>query len=434
LKIRFLEAWRRLRSSFWFLPTLMAVAALGLAGVGLGAPRLEVPSWLAISGTDSARSLLATIAGSMITVAGVTFSVVIVALTLASSQYGPRLLGSFMKDTGNQVVLGTFVSVFLYCLVVLLYLPESSGDKPSLPLPVLIALVLAVLAVAVLIYFFHHISTSIQAGELVREAGRALDSAIRTHLDEEPAQEAVEPLPEDFNGESASVDAGRNAYLGPLDLAGLVNLAAKHDLRILVEPSGGDFVLARQPLARVMPAEALTEDLATTLRAAFSLVERREDAQDLPLAVERITEIGVRCLSPGINDPNTALAAIHHLTAGLDDLLDRLPADPVHRDDEGEPRVFYRFPGAAELLRLAYGPILTYGSRDVRILESLAHSLARLGGAGRGRFEGVIEEQIECVRRAAHTFLEIEEERARVEEQCDRARRSEVQLRGRPDF
>ena len=177
--------WDRLRSSFWFLPAIMACGAVLLAHgtVALdetGAVRggVEVPSWVYSGGAQGASTLLGAIAGSMITIAGVVFSMTLVALSIASSQLGPRLLQGFMRDATNQVVLGTFVSTFLYCLLVLRTIRREIEVAFVPHMSVTLGVLLAVASVAVLIYFIHHVSVSIQADEVIARVCRELFDGI----------------------------------------------------------------------------------------------------------------------------------------------------------------------------------------------------------------------------------------------------------------
>ncbi len=427
-KLKLQESLQRIRTSFWFLPSLMVAGAIALAFTNLYLDRTrailgEGPTpWLAAAGAEAARSLLSTIAGSMITVAGVTFSIVIVALSLASSQFGPRLLVGFMADTGNQIVLGTFISVFVYCLVVLLHLPGDAGSRLLPQMSILTGVVLAVVAVGVLIFFFHHISNAMQAGELVLEAGNILTESIRQTLPEE-ASTAEDPWPPNgFSMANARFCASRCGYLSALDVDRLTEIAADNNLRIMVEPLAGDFVLQDQTLALISPPEALTDAVAQSIRETFSLVHRREDSKDLPLAVERLAEIAVRGLSPGINDPYTALAAIHRLSAGLDGLLERLPVSSEYRDRDGTARVFLRFPEAEDFLNLAYGQIRTYGRGDVRIVAALMESVVALSRRRRKRWDAVLLVQAKRIVETAGFSLDLDADRALIEACYDQAR------------
>lgn len=386
MKLWGLELWRSIRSSFWFLPSLMVLAAVALA-VGC----LELDHAYAMAGhhplaslwdtgLDSARGLLSTIAGSMITVAGVTFSVVIVALSLASSQYGPRLLARFMEDTGNQVVLGTFISVFAYCLVVLLSLP-GNDDIQSLPkLSILVATALAFSAVGILIYFFHHISTSIQAGGLIQDASKALHLSITATLPDDLDTVDDEWPVSGFSEANGKVFADCPGYVNSFDVDELASLAAQHSVRIMILVHEGAFVMDRCELAWVTPADALTQELQQKIRSKFAVVATREACDDLSLALERLTEIAVRGLSPGINDPYTAMAVILQATVALDEILKRHPGTFPLCDDASSPGVFWRVQSIDDLFHVTLDPIRTYGRNDVRVLVAIVDCLVRLGG------------------------------------------------------
>ncbi len=428
MKLKALNAWRRVRASFWFLPSVMVLAAVALAFINLYLDRLAsgpgegAPPWLAVAGAESARSILSTIAGSMITVAGVTFSIVIIALTLASSQFGPRLLVGFMEDTGNQVVLGTFISVFTYCLVVLLHLPGQSGSRLLPQISVVTAVLLAILAVGVLIFFFHHISTSIQAGELVTEAGLALDQSIRDTLPENPADQEPSWPPSGFSEANSKVKAHASGYLAAFDPQRLLEVATALSLRIALCVRVGDFVLEGETLALVSSADSLTEEGTTLIHEALAIVAKREDTTDLSLAVDRLTEIAVRGLSPGINDPFTAISAVHRLTASLDELLKRLPATLSYEDPGGIGRVYVRAPVAEDLLDRALGPIRTYGRHDPRILEVLVESLCRLGSRRRKVWDELLLRQLKRLEETAQSCLTLDDEHKHIEACCRRAR------------
>ncbi len=415
--LKLLELWRRIQGSFWFLPGLMVTGAVVLAFLNLyfdrtvGGIGRDATSWIVVGGVESARSLLGAIASSMITVAGVTFSIVIVALTLASSQFGPRLVAGFMQDTGNQVVLGTFISVFAYCLVVLVHLPGGVEGVPMPRTSVLTALALALVAVAVLIYFFHHISSSMRAGIMVQEASRALENAIRKDLVAKPTAEDDRWPPLGFADTKAELYATKSGYLSSVDLERLAILASDHGVRILVEAGRGGFVLQGQRVAWVKPPQKLTDELSDLLIEHFVIVEQREDADDLTLAFDRLTEIGVRGLSPGINDPYTAIIVLNRLTAGLDALLERLPTRSELAGSDGTPRVFFKPPDPKAFFERTFGPLRTYGQGDVRVLQAMIDSLTALGKRRQPFWDDLLLSELDHVLGAAEEGLSLARDR-----------------------
>ncbi|MEX0998785.1 MAG: DUF2254 domain-containing protein [Thermodesulfobacteriota bacterium] len=181
----FRALWYNVGSSFWFLPALMVASSIAFSFIMIYVDAnivkvsgIESLGWIYENKPEGARALLSTVAGSMITVAGVVFSITIVALTLASTQYGPRLLGNFMRDKGNQVVLGTFIATFTYCLLILRTI-RGGEDSSFIPhLSVTIGVLFAIFSISVLIYFIHHAATSIQASNVISGVSKNLKHTI----------------------------------------------------------------------------------------------------------------------------------------------------------------------------------------------------------------------------------------------------------------
>ena len=207
--IKLRKLWDSLHSSYWFIPTLMAASSIILAWAMLTVDRTgSTPNWWWIytGGTDGARSLLSAVAGSMVSVVATAFSITIVALQLASSNFGPRLLRNFMQDTGNQIVLGTFIATFIYCLLVLRTI-HGEGDGYSFFVPqlsVTVGTVLAIASMGVLIYFIHHASTIIQASHVITQVSDDLANTIDRLFPDKIGQSAekepwqVEEIPANF--------------------------------------------------------------------------------------------------------------------------------------------------------------------------------------------------------------------------------------------
>ena len=257
-----LNQWDHLRSSFWFVPTLLSVLAIGLAFAMINLDEqvpemvIEHAPWLWARGPDGALSLLSTIAGSMITIAGVVFSITIVALTLASAQFGPRLLRNFMRDRGNQISLGTFIATFLYCLFVIRAVKGGGPEQLFVPfLSITVALFLAVASLGVLIYFMHHVSVSIQAPQVVALVASDLrDAIVRLFPDEigerkkrNNAHHGEDDVPRDFETKSHPVRSLSGGYVQAIDVDGLMHLAQEKDLVIRVEHRPGHFVVKDDP-------------------------------------------------------------------------------------------------------------------------------------------------------------------------------------------
>jgi uncharacterized membrane protein len=354
MRAHLLKYWNTLRSSYWFVPTLMTLAAIGLsflttaADAAFGSGWIEGVGWIYPNTADGARSLLSTIGGSMITVAGVTFSITIAAVAYATSMLGPRLLSNFMRDVSNQITLGTFIATFLYCLLVLRTVHSgSSGGAEFVPhIGVLTALFLTLASLVVLIYFIHHIPKSIQASEVISEVGMELNERLVSlfpgqigHVPEEPKDPEQEREVESLvRGEGLPIDAPGDGYIEQLDADGLLALAQEHDLVVALKYRPGDFVYEGEPLAHVNGLA--TEDaLIGQIRNAFALGRERTQVQDVMFLVQQLVEIAAKALSPGVNDPFTAISCMNWLGSGLRTMAQRQIPSPYRYDDAGRLRV-----------------------------------------------------------------------------------------------
>jgi uncharacterized membrane protein len=383
------KLWDSLHSSYWFVPTLMAASAIALAFTMLTLDRagksgpIEKLAWIYTGGPDGARTLLSTIAGSMITVAGTAFSITIVALTLASSQFGPRLLRNFMQDTGNQVVLGTFIATFIYCLLVL---RTVRGDDYNVFVPqisVTVGIVLAIASIGVLIYFIHHASTSIQAWHVITEVGSDLDKAIDRlfpqkigYSESGEKRRWVEEIPPGFGKEASPILATHTGYLQAIDDDKLMKIAKSKDLLVRIKHRPGKFVVQGSELVRVWPGERVNETLTEQLNEAFILGKQRTEQQDVEFCVNQLVEVAVRAISPGVNDPFTAIRCIDQLSAGLCRLAEREFPSPYRYDDDNNLRVIVDPVTFAKLTDDAFNQIRQYSKPDVavriRMLEAIA--------------------------------------------------------------
>ncbi|MFN2441062.1 MAG: DUF2254 domain-containing protein [Thermoanaerobaculia bacterium] len=322
---RLLRLFDTLRTSFWFLPALMGLGAIVAATIlvridhGLDASARK-GLWIVYSGgADGAREVLATIAGSMITVAGVVFSITVVALSLASQQFGPRLLRNFMEDRGNQLVLGTFTALFVYCILVLRTIEGSrNGADAVVPhLSVTVAVGLAIVAVAVLIYYIHHVALSIQVDVIVARVAAELHESLEHAFadDDEKATSggAVSPLIDERD--VADIRVEKEGYVEAVAVGHLVLEAAERGALVELRHAPGEFVSRGMILARVTPRRAV--DSGSWLLQNVAMGRMRTPAQDPEFSAGRLTEMALRALSPSLNDPFTAVSCVDRLTAAF---------------------------------------------------------------------------------------------------------------------
>jgi uncharacterized membrane protein len=383
MRTKLINILDRLGASFWFVPALMAMlaAALGLGLVEVDRGYGAVPawgSWLYTGSAEGASTVLATIVGSMITIVGLVFSITIVALTLASTQFGPRLLRTFMRDRATHIVLGTFLGTFVYSLLVLLAIHNVGGGEFVPHLAVTGAIALTLLSIAVLIYFIHHVSIAIQAPEVIAEVGQDLyeviDRLFPHPLDPSMEDRSADLLPARFAAEAVTVRSAGTGYIQAIDEDGLIELAARYNLVIQLLYRPGHFLVQGYQLARVWPADRVSKDLAEEINDAFIRADQRTRTHDVEFLINQLTEVAMRALSPAINDPYTAMTCIDWLGATLSQLAGR-QIPPAGHMREGRllllarPITFVALVEAAfeQLRQIARGNIAV----SIRLLEAL---------------------------------------------------------------
>jgi len=383
--------WDAFRGSFWFLPAIITSVVFVIA---LVMPLVDeslievVPQWLKTTG-PTARLVLSSLAGAMITVAGTVFSVTVVTLSLTSSQFGSRLLRTFMRDVVTHVALGSFVATSLYCLLILrgVALAEKQLFIPHLS--VALGVVMAVISLGLLIFYIHHTAVSVQAWHVVQAVAHDLDATIDRLYPEgmgepEPAERSHREIEQQFGYDSenvASVPSRADGYLQAIDSEGITAFAANHDVVIHLRCHPGDFLVAGFALAELWPAENADDDAMGRLQNLFVLGSRRTPRQDVMCAIDELVEVAVRALSPGINDPYTAIACIDRLGATLSRLAERPRLSAYRYDGEEKLRVIASTVMFPDVLRWAFGPIRQYSEGRtlvaIRILSALGHIAAR---------------------------------------------------------
>lgn len=331
---RFRKLFDDLVEAFWLLPALIVLAGVlaALAFVQLDrsgiVPRWLLEGWLYDGGATGARTLLGTIASSTIGVAGTVFSITIAALSLAAGQMGPRLLRNFTKDRGNQLTLGAFLGTFSYALIVLRSV-RTQDEGAFIPhLSLTIAIILAFVCVATLVYFVGHMAGRINVDTVIELVSEEVQSAIvRLTTD----QRQADPPPPDFWKDGTPIDDSRSGYLQHMDDQGLADWAAEHatSIRLLVRP--GDYIFPGATVAIMVPP---VEGASAAIQNATALGPQRVSSLDLEFAVRQLVEVAVRALSPGINDPHTVMSALDRLGAALCEIVTLyLPTGVLMRDD-----------------------------------------------------------------------------------------------------
>ncbi len=418
------KLWETIRYSYWLIPTLMALGALGLALGLLELDRVEADglvsrlSWVYAGGSDGAREVLSVIAGSMITVAGVVFSITMVALTLASSQFGPRVLRNFMQDRGNQFVLGTFIATLVYSLIVLRTI--EGGDESYVPqLSVTTSVVMALGSLGVLIYFIHHVALSIQASKIVATIGRELFASIdrvfperKDERDPSTPATSTEPPKE----EAHVIMSKSTGYLQTIDRDSLVSDAREAEVVLQVVCRPGDFISPYKPLLLCRPATRCGTELSDRLLDAFTTGKERSHTQDVLFAVDQLVEVAVRALSPGINDPFTALRCLDWLGAGLSRCLTRDTAPSSQNDEEETLRLIWSPVTFEDMTQAALQQIQDYGSRSASVTLHVLEVIRDLGRHARSEADrAVLRRHARQILRNSESAVFQNQDRERVE-------------------
>nr|WP_069791544.1 DUF2254 domain-containing protein [Cyanobacterium sp. IPPAS B-1200]OEJ77882.1 hypothetical protein A5482_14745 [Cyanobacterium sp. IPPAS B-1200] len=425
---KFGKLWDLLHSSFWFVPTLMVVLAIALSFLTIQLDqRLKTDltgqfGWVYSVGPNGSRAILSTIAGSMVTVATTAFSITIVALQLASSQFGPRLLRNFMQDTGNQIVLGTFISTFVYSLLVLRTI-NGVDEKEFVPhLAVTWGLVLALASIGVLIYFIHHSASSIQVDQVITVVGRELDDATDRLFPHKIGRGVSKDLPLDipanFERDVYPIKATNSGYIQAVNDDQLMQIATENNLLLRVQNCPGNFIVQGNELVLVFGRERVNKTLTKNINDAFILGLQRTKQQDLEFSINQLVEIAVRALSPGINDPFTAIRCIDQLSASLCHLAQREIPSPYRYDNNDKLRVIAEPITFADMTDAAFNQIRQYGTTSVAVTIRLLDAIAVIAPHTHNKADrATLLRHASMIERGSHEGIPEELDRRDVEEQ-----------------
>ena len=364
--------WEALRTTFWLVPTLCVVVAAMLFAVTFSIDlaayhrQLTLPFWFRTGSADAGRQVLIAIAAAVITVIGVVFSITILALTLASQQFGPRMMRNFVRDIGNQMTLGVFVGTFVYSVLALGSITSSAHGDFVPHLSITVAEVLLLVDLGVLIYFIHHIAKSIQLPEVIagiaRDLTRSIDAEFPLQNLEEmdiTREEVGRPVTELLhliNERGADVPSSSSGYLQFVGYAQLVDIASQTDSVIRLDHRPGHFIAAGTPLATVWPGGAAGQ-VALALSKAHVTGPHRTLMQDPVFAIDQLVEIAIRALSPAVNDTFTALTCIDWLSAGLIQVSSRTLSEGIYRDRYNRVRLIEADPSYDRMVNRTFDKI-----------------------------------------------------------------------------
>ena len=385
---KLLSIWIKLRGSLWFIPSLMIVSAVALAlalihlDTRFGREPLLEYSLVFGLGADGSRGMLTAIASSMLTVATLAFSLTLNTLAQVSNQFTPRIIRNFLSDRANQLVLGYFVAVFVYCLIVLRTI--RGGDEGSFvpSLAIVTGLLFAFGGVFVLIFFIHHMAESIQVSTIINRIVDETKEAVEGMFPEPmgtPADEKEKSFEEMDGQKWVPVGSAKSGFLQMVDSDKLLELARKNDLVLRMECRLGDFVGTNAPLVSVVGAagespKPVDDDLIQAVNKHFIVDNHRSLTQDVEFGLRQLVDIALKALSPGINDTTTALTCIDYISEILGLLADRRFPEPV-RSGNGRPLVITRPQGFDAYLSEGFDQIMVSGKGNFAVFESLTAAI-----------------------------------------------------------
>ena len=378
---------RKLLSTFWFVPGLVSLFGPLLAFFFLELDyhlRFNQVPLMFHGGTAEADTILSTIAGSLITVAGLAFSITIVVLQLVSSQYTPRALRGFLRDRVTQAVAGGFFAIFAYSLLVLAAIREPTSIEHDFPptLSVTVALGLGFVGLALLLIFVHHTGQVIQvsdiAAHLAAQTLQAIEHPYPTLTSEVLAHEATSRLIQTWQREEEPVRirAASPGYVQRVELVGLRDLLSQGmHLRFLVCP--GDFVTEEMVIAEFRPIQLVDAGLLRSVHKSLTIERERDIVQDARFGVRQLADIALRALSPAVNDPTTGVLCIKYLQAVFERLVRRFPKPDIYRFAEGTSTLEIRQPAFEEYLEV-FAEIGHYAGGNSRVINTLLSTLTKV--------------------------------------------------------
>lgn len=334
-----------------------------------------------VNSSDSARSILSTISGAMIGVAGTVFSVTLVALTLASSQFGPRLIKNFMYIRLNQIVLGSYISTYLYCLLVLNAIKKSS-DYTFIPsISILIAIVAAIVNIILLIIFIHQIAISIQADKVISDISGFISKQVETLFPEKMGEELENEKSYDSDNlkskydTSVSLRCPVSGYLQYIDSKLLMETVASQDMLLELYYRPGGYMVKGMEIGRIHAHDDPDEEKVKSILQHLVIGKTKTAQQDLEFSIHQMVEIAARALSPGINDPYTAVACIDNLTATMCYLAEVKFPSRYRMDDDNNLRIITDTVEFEGVLDAAFNQIRQFSTGSTAVIIRLMEAL-----------------------------------------------------------
>ncbi|PKQ44844.1 DUF2254 domain-containing protein [Confluentibacter flavum] len=383
--------WSELKATFWFIPVIIIISSI-LLSIGLvyidGSFNFSqdgIGRFFFVNSSDSARSILSTISAAMMGVAGTVFSITLVVLTLASSQFGPRLIKNFMYVRLNQVVLGSYISTYLYCLLVLIAVKDDN-DYTFIPsISILVAIIAAITNIILLIVFIHQIAISLQADKVISDISDFIFKQLETLFPEKMGDVKKEEnldISTTISGykQRIYIKAPKSGYLQYIDSEALIKIITKKDSLLELYPRPGRHLVQGGEIGLLYSNDLWEKEELETIFKQLEIGKIKTSQQDLEFSILQMVEIASRALSPGINDPFTAITSIDNLSATMCYLAQAQFPSKYRFDDGGTLRIIADTLEFEGVLDAAYNQIRQYSGGSPSVIIRLMDALTTISG------------------------------------------------------
>ncbi|MDT8861129.1 DUF2254 domain-containing protein [Alkalihalobacillus sp. MEB130] len=387
--------WLMLRSHFWFIPAVYGITSILFAWLSVYVDYLLrddfFPPFFVVD-LNLAHTLLSTIASSLLTMTTISFSTIMVVLTTYLSQFSPRTMQDFLTDVHTQRILGVFIGGFVYALILLLLIRET--DQQSFFLAPTLAVLYAIVCVGFFVFFVHHVGRWIQVSNLIHHITRSTIQSIHSNYEDEEIEARDEPW-KDWESEELTlieptyIFAEKSGYLLIVEIEKLVEQARDDDVIVKVEVGLGDFIEKGTTILSFWGKN--TSEIDSSLyQQLFHVGEERATIQDIDFGLTKLVEITLRALSPGTNDPNTAISGIRALARILTVLAKKNLHRSYYNDQYESLRVMVKQRHFEDYLYRCYYQIRHYGIEDVSVVAAMIDSLQLIAAQNDRRIKEIV--------------------------------------------
>ncbi|WP_404425407.1 DUF2254 domain-containing protein [Thalassospira australica] len=442
---RFIRLWEIISHSLWFTPLLYAIGGAIFALLTIRLPGTEMirslpDFWPRFGTIETVQDLTSTLLATLVTMTTFALSVTMVVLTLAAGSLGPRTIRNFMGDPKTQNSLGSFVGSILF-LITTLVISGGQGENDQIPqIAAMAGIALFVISLFVLILFVHHLGRSIVADQVIHNVGANLETTIAASLEtlEKPIKRAAGidcVLPDVASIQPGQVlRATKSGYVQGIAYDDLLELAIRTDIKIALTIRAGQHVIAGDIIGEISPyppapdksSDIDTDKIRDDIDHEIMIGNQRTALLDIEFALRQLVEIALRALSPGINDPFTAIAVIYRLGRALPKAMSFHYPLGLWQDDQGKERICANLSDFGGMLDAAFDQIRQSAAGKPDVLLPMAEVLESLVGLARhpGQQE-ILREHARLIGRAAARDVSDATDRRAVERAVNRVLRKQ---------